>query len=97
MCSMKFGMNYDNTNDDPHTNGYEVEVQRTIYIPDLDFFMPGGYLKGDRTKHILPKFLVAHDLQKSDDIIVHKICSSENLADLSTKALPTTTFKKLVH
>ncbi|GJT76155.1 hypothetical protein Tco_1042880 [Tanacetum coccineum] len=46
----------------------------------------GGYLKGDGTKHILPKFLFTHDLQKSDDIIVQQIRSSDNLADLFTKA-----------
>ncbi|GJY64978.1 hypothetical protein Tco_0466438 [Tanacetum coccineum] len=34
MSSVKFEMNYDNTNDDPHTNEYELEVQGTI-IPDL--------------------------------------------------------------
>ncbi|GJZ72565.1 hypothetical protein Tco_0636711 [Tanacetum coccineum] len=56
-----------------------------------------GYIKGDRTKHILPKFFFTHDLQKSGDIIVQQIRSSDNLADLFTKALPTATFKKLVH
>ncbi|KAJ9556489.1 hypothetical protein OSB04_011103 [Centaurea solstitialis] len=29
-----------------------------------------GYIKGDRTKHILPKFFFTHDLQKSGDISV---------------------------
>ncbi|KAJ0881424.1 putative RNA-directed DNA polymerase [Helianthus annuus] len=56
-----------------------------------------GYIKGDRTKHILPKFFFTHDLQKNGDIIVQQIRSSENLADLFTKSLPTSTFKKLVH
>ncbi|XP_074266407.1 uncharacterized protein LOC141589674 [Silene latifolia] len=56
-----------------------------------------GYIKGDRTKHISPKFFFTHDLQKSGDINVQQIHSSENLADLFTKALPTTTFKKLLH
>ncbi|GKD00747.1 hypothetical protein Tco_1171021, partial [Tanacetum coccineum] len=55
------------------------------------------YIKGDKTKHILPKFFFTHDLQKSGDIIVQKVRSSDNQADLFTKALPTTTFKKLVH
>ncbi|GKA36740.1 hypothetical protein Tco_0723305, partial [Tanacetum coccineum] len=31
-----------------------------------------GYIKGDRTKHILPKFFFTHDLHKSGDIIVQK-------------------------
>ena len=56
-----------------------------------------GYIKGDRTKHILPKFFFTHDLQKNGDIKVLQIRSSENLADLFTKALPTATFKKLVY
>ncbi|GKD99214.1 hypothetical protein Tco_1387198 [Tanacetum coccineum] len=55
------------------------------------------YIKGDKTKHILPKFFFTHDLQKSGDIIVQKVHSSDNQSDLFTKALPTTTFKKLVH
>nr|GEV79375.1 retrotransposon like protein [Tanacetum cinerariifolium] len=54
------------------------------------------YIKGDKTKHILPKFFFTHDLQKSGDIIIQKVRSSDNQADLFTKALPTTTFKKLV-
>jgi hypothetical protein len=57
----------------------------------------GGYIKGDRTKHISPKFFYTHELQKSDDIDVKQIRSSDNLADLFTKTLPTTTFKKLVN
>ncbi|GJT12788.1 elongation factor 1-alpha 1-like protein [Tanacetum coccineum] len=56
-----------------------------------------GYIKGDKTKHILPKFLFTHDLQKNGDVIVQNVRSSDNQADLFTKALPTTTFKKLVH
>ena len=57
----------------------------------------GGYIKGDRTKHISPKFFFTHELQKKDEVDVHQIRSSENLADLFTKALPTTTFEKLVN
>ena len=56
----------------------------------------GGYIKGDRTKHILTKFFYTHELQNSGEINVQQIRSSDNLA-VFTKALPTTTFKKLVH
>ena len=49
------------------------------------------------TKHISPKFFFTHDLHKDDDIDVQQICSSDNLADLFTKALPTTRFEKMVH
>ncbi|GJX54690.1 putative reverse transcriptase domain-containing protein [Tanacetum coccineum] len=59
--------------------------------------LKGIYIKGDKTNHILPKFFFTHDLQKSGDIIVQKVRSSDNQADLFTKALATTTFKKLVH
>ena len=53
-----------------------------------------GYIKGDRVKHISPKFFFTHDLQKDGIITVQQIRSSENLADLFTKALPTSVFKK---
>ncbi|KAK9150854.1 hypothetical protein Syun_009163 [Stephania yunnanensis] len=56
-----------------------------------------GFIKGDRTKHISPKFFYAHELQKNGEIDVKQIRSSDNLADLFTKALPTTTFKRLTY
>lgn len=56
-----------------------------------------GYIKGDQTKHIPPQFFFTHDLQKNVDIIVQQVLSSDNLTDLFTNALPTSTFKKLVH
>ena len=56
-----------------------------------------GFIKGDRTKHILPKFFFTHELQQSNPIYVQQIRSSENLADLFTKSLPTSTFEKLRH
>ncbi|BBG98770.1 transposable element gene [Prunus dulcis] len=57
----------------------------------------GGYIKGDRTKHISPKFFYTHELQKSQEIKVRQIRSSDNLADLFTKSLPKYTFQRLVH
>ena len=57
----------------------------------------GRYIKGDRIKHISPKLFYTHELHNSGEINVQQIRSSDNLADLFTKALPTTTFKKLVH
>ena len=57
--------------------------------------LKGGYIKGDRTKHISPKFFFTHDLQQNGEIEVQQIRSSDNLADLFTKALPTSTFEKL--
>ncbi|GJZ66127.1 hypothetical protein Tco_0622823 [Tanacetum coccineum] len=71
------------------TSSNHVEI---LFIIERD-----GFIKGDITKHILPKFFFTYDLQKSDDIIVQRIRSSDKLANLFTKALPTATFKKLVH
>ncbi|KAM3356381.1 hypothetical protein P3S68_023095 [Capsicum galapagoense] len=57
----------------------------------------GGLIKGDRTKHTSSKLFYIHELQKNGDISVQQIRSSENVADLSTKSSPITTFKKMVH
>ena len=56
-----------------------------------------GYIKGDRTKHISPKFFFTRDLQKDGEIDIHQIRSSENLADMFTKSLPPATFEKLTY
>ncbi|XP_074346917.1 uncharacterized protein LOC141685728 [Apium graveolens] len=56
-----------------------------------------GYIKGDRTKHISPKFFYTHELQKNGEIDVHQIRSCDNLVDLFTKSLPNLTFGKLRH
>ncbi|KAK9141659.1 hypothetical protein Syun_011059 [Stephania yunnanensis] len=56
-----------------------------------------GFIKWDITKHISPKFFYAHELQKNGEIDVKQIRSSDNLADLFTKVLPTTTFKRLTY
>jgi hypothetical protein len=59
--------------------------------------LKGSYIKCDRTKYISPKFFHAHEFQKNDDIDVQQIRSSDNVTDLFTKVLPTSTFNKLVH
>ncbi|KAL0412075.1 UNVERIFIED_CONTAM: Retrovirus-related Pol polyprotein from transposon TNT 1-94 [Sesamum latifolium] len=56
-----------------------------------------GYIKGDRTKHISSKIFSTHELQVEGKVDVTQIPSSQNLADLFTKALPTKVFKQLVH
>ena len=57
----------------------------------------GGYIKGDRTKHISPKFFYTHELQKSDEIDVQQIHLSDHLVDLFIKSLSTSIFKKLIY
>ena len=59
--------------------------------------MSNGYVKGNLTKHIAPKFFYPHELQKNGVIIIKKIHSSDNLVYLFTKSLPTSTFEKYVH
>ena len=54
-----------------------------------------GFIKGNRTKPISPKFFFTHELQKKSEIDVQQIRLCNNLADLLTKALPSTTLKKL--
>ena len=71
------------------TTLYEDNV---VYIAQLK----GGYIKGDRTKHISPKFFYTHELQNNGEIDIQQIRSSDNLADLFTKALPVTNFKKFL-
>ena len=56
-----------------------------------------GYIKGDRTKHIHPKFFFTHEIQQRGEIDVCQIHSCENPANLFTKALPTPSFEKLVN
>ncbi|KAM2999491.1 hypothetical protein FF2_041016 [Malus domestica] len=55
-----------------------------------------GYIKGDNTKHITPKFFYSHHQQQHQNIEVKQIRSQDNLADLFTKSLPKSTFQKLV-
>ena len=57
-----------------------------------------SYIKSDRTKHIPPRFFsYIRELEKNKDVGIEYIRSCDNLADLFTKALPTTTFRKHVY
>ncbi|KAD3641863.1 hypothetical protein E3N88_31087 [Mikania micrantha] len=60
--------------------------------------MKEGYIKSDRTKHIPPRFFsYTQDLIKDNQVEMRYVSSSNNSADLFTKALPTTIFRKRVH
>ena len=76
-----------------------TSIPTTIYEDNVACIeqIKEGYIKGDRTKHISPKFFFTHELQKSHEIEVKQIRSSDNVADLCTKALPSLTFKKLTY
>ena len=59
-----------------------IKCDPTILFEDNVAFITqitGAYIKGDRTNHISPKFFYAHELQKSGEIDVQQICSSDNL------------------
>ena len=56
-----------------------------------------AYIRGDITKHISPKFFYTHEFQKSGKIDVQQIRQSDNLIDLLTKSLSTSTFKKITY
>ena len=77
-----------------------IDNSPTILFEDNDACITqlrGDYIKGDKTKHISPKFFYTHELQQKGEIDIKQIRSSDNLADLFTKSLPASTFKKLVH
>ena len=48
-------------------------------------------------KQYLTKFFYMYRLKKSGEIDVQQIRSNDNLANLFTKVLPTTTFNKFIH
>ena len=56
-----------------------------------------GYIKSNITKHISPKLFFPHQLQKKGKINILQVKSCDNLADLFTKSLPSSTFEKYVH
>ncbi|KAJ9544184.1 hypothetical protein OSB04_023891 [Centaurea solstitialis] len=58
--------------------------------------MKVGYIKGDNTKHISPKFFYNQQQQTLLKIQVNQVSSEENVADLFTKSLPKVTFEKHV-
>ncbi|KAL6567812.1 hypothetical protein OROGR_001480 [Orobanche gracilis] len=55
-----------------------------------------GYIKGDNTKHISPKFFYNQQQQALLNIQVKQVKSEENVADLFTKSLPRAVFEKHV-
>ncbi len=77
---------------------FEKEVPTVLYEDNAACVaqLNEGYIKGDRTKHISPKFFFTHDMQKEGSIQVRQIRSCDNLVDLFTKSLPTSTFEKMV-
>ena len=51
------------------------------------------YIKSDRTMHILPRFFsYIRELEKNKEVDIEYVRSCDNLTDLLTKPLPTTTF-----
>ena len=77
---------------------YQREVPTILYEDNTACIaqLKTGYIKGDRTKHISPKFFFTHDIQERGVIDIQQVRCSDNLADIFTKALPTKKFKELV-
>ena len=77
---------------------YQREVPTILYEDNTTCIaqLMAGYIKSDRTKHISPKFFFTHDIQERGVIDIQQVRSSDNLADIFTKALPTNKFEELV-
>jgi hypothetical protein len=58
--------------------------------------METGYIKSNIKKHITPKLFYPHKLQQNREINILQMKSCDNLADLFTKSLPTSSFEKCV-
>jgi hypothetical protein len=58
--------------------------------------MQTGYIKSNITKYIAPKLFYPHELKKNGEINILQIKSCDNLADLFTKFLPTSSFERCV-
>ena len=54
------------------------------------------YVKNNLTKHIAPKYFYSHDFQKQGEVKILQARSCDNMTDLYTKYLPSTTFRKFV-
>ena len=82
-----------------NTCGLNITLTPTIIYEDNSACVAQiqtGYVKTSVTKHISPKFFYMHELHKKEEIMVTLTKTSENLADLFTKSLPTSIFEKLV-
>jgi hypothetical protein len=55
-----------------------------------------SYIKSNITKHISPKFFYMHELQKNGEIMVTRVKSCDNLADIFTKVLAPPIFEKCI-
>ncbi|KAF3657742.1 hypothetical protein FXO38_13547 [Capsicum annuum] len=86
LIPVKYGVKYDN-------------LPTIIYRDNGTYIahLKREFIKGDRTKHILPKLFYIHEIQKNGDINMQKIRSSDNVANLFTKSSPIITFKKKLH
>lgn len=83
------------------TCGFSYDDSPTILHEDNSACiaqMQVGFIKGNRTKHIDPKyFSYTHDLITDQALIIKKIESTNNLADLFTKALPLSNHRRLTY
>src|ERR1041385_1234609 len=82
------------------TSGLNIIETPTIIYEDNDACVAQvqtSYVKSNLTKHINSKFFYAHGLQKLNEVRILHSKSCENLVDLLTKSLLTSSFKRCVY
>ena len=75
------------------STGYGILKEPTILNEDNASVLhqvQHGFIKGDKTKHIALKFFYVSEVN-GIEVKVTKVSSSENIADIFTKSLPSTT------
>jgi hypothetical protein len=75
-----------------------IESPTIIYEDNATFVtqIQTGYVKSNLTKYISPKCFYPHELQQQGEVRVLQVKSNDNQADLFTKSLPTTIYRKYV-
>ena len=83
------------------TNGIEIKKEPTKVFEDNSACvtqLKENYIKSDRTKHIPPRFFpYIRELEKNKEMDIEYVQSCDNPADLLTKVLLTTTFRRHVY
>jgi hypothetical protein len=74
------------------------EPPTTIYEDNVACIsqMQIGYIKSNITKYVAPKLFYPHELQLNGELNILPTKSCDNLADLFTKSLPTSSFEKCI-
>jgi hypothetical protein len=77
-----------------------IEDSHIILFEDNDAWitqLKGHYIKGEKIKDISLKFFILTSFNRRGKIDIKQIKLGDNLADLFTKSLLVSTFKKFMH